>query len=96
VCLSEHEGFCIPLLEAMAHDTPVVAFAAAAVPGTLADGGVLLDAKAPSTVAAAVHRVVADKAVRDAVVEAGARRLADFSLDRTRAQWVEVLRGVDG
>jgi glycosyltransferase involved in cell wall biosynthesis len=96
VCLSEHEGFCIPLLEAMAHSTPIVAFAAAAVPGTLADGGVLLDSKEATTVAAAVHRVVADKAVRDAVVEAGGGRLADFSLDRTRARWVEVLQGVDG
>jgi glycosyltransferase involved in cell wall biosynthesis len=95
VCLSEHEGFCIPLLEAMAHEAPVVAYAAAAVPGTLGEGGILLESKAPTTVAAAVHRVVGDKAVRDAVVQAGSRRLADFSLDRTRARWVEVLRGVE-
>ena len=39
VCLSEHEGFCVPLLEAMAHGVPVVAFGAAAVPETLGDAG---------------------------------------------------------
>ncbi|MDP9386546.1 MAG: glycosyltransferase, partial [Actinomycetota bacterium] len=42
VCLSRHEGFCIPLLESMAHRVPVVALAATAVPGTVGDAGVLL------------------------------------------------------
>ena len=41
VSLSEHEGFCVPLLEAMHHRVPIVAFAAAAVPETLRDAGVL-------------------------------------------------------
>ena len=91
VCVSEHEGFCVPLVEAMWNRVPVIAYAAAAVPETLGDGGVLLPAKDPATVAAAVDRVVAD---RDAVVEAGARRLADFSLERTRARWVELLQQV--
>ena len=41
LCMSEHEGFCIPLLESLAHDVPVVAFAAAAVPETLDGAGIL-------------------------------------------------------
>lgn len=95
VCLSEHEGFCIPLLEAMASKVPVVAFASSAVPGTLGDAGVLLGSKRPATVAAAVQRVVTDRAVRGALVAAGAARLHHFSLERTRARWVEVLEGLD-
>jgi len=95
VCLSEHEGFCIPLLEAMAGRVPIVAFASSAVPGTLGDAGVLLASKRPATVAAAVDRVVADPSLRDALVTAGAARLETFTLERTRARWVEVLRGLD-
>ena len=48
VSMSEHEGFGVPLLEAMELGVPVVAYAAAAVPGTLGDAGVLLDDKALS------------------------------------------------
>jgi len=91
VCLSEHEGFCVPLLEAMSNRVPVVAFAAAAVPETLGDGGVLLRTKQPAVVAAAVHRVVTDQAVRGQLTAAGERRLQRFTLARTRARWLDVL-----
>ena len=96
VCLSEHEGFCIPLLEAMAHSLPIVAFASSAVPGTLGDAGVLLASKRPATVAAAVHRVVSDDGLRGRLVAAGTARLAEFAPDRTRARWREVLATVQG
>jgi len=94
VCLSEHEGFCVPLLEAMHHRVPVVAFAAAAVPETLGAGGLCLPAKSPGIVAAAVHRVLDDPSVRDALVDAGVRRLRDFDLSVTRATWQAVLESV--
>lgn len=89
VCLSEHEGFCVPLIEAMHNGVPVVAFAAAAVPETLGPAGILLPAKQPAVVAGAIHRVVSDPSVRTALVEAGRERLAGFGLaaarDRNRA-----------
>jgi glycosyltransferase involved in cell wall biosynthesis len=91
VCLSEHEGFCVPLLEAMHHRLPIVAFASSAVPETLAGAGVLLPRKDPTTVAAAVHRVVTDPALREALVGRGAERLGDFALHRTRTQMADAL-----
>ncbi|HZQ28351.1 MAG TPA: glycosyltransferase family 4 protein [Acidimicrobiales bacterium] len=94
VCLSEHEGFCVPLLEAMQNRVPVVAYAAAAVPETLAGGGLLLASKQPTTVAAAVHRVLSDPAVRDGLVAAGCERLQSFTLARSRQRWLDVLAGL--
>ena len=91
VCLSEHEGFCVPVIEAMRLEVAVVAYAAAAVPETVAGAGVLLDDKDPVTVAAAVHRVVADGALRRRLVAAGARRAADFALDRSARRFSEVI-----
>jgi len=91
VCLSDHEGFCVPLLEAFHHDLPVVAYDAGAVGETLGRGGVLLDDKSPAVVATAVERVLHDPALRAGLVAAGRARLADFSLDATRAAFRDAL-----
>ncbi|HEV7887485.1 MAG TPA: glycosyltransferase family 4 protein [Acidimicrobiales bacterium] len=96
VCLSEHEGFCVPLLEAMHNRVPIVAYDATAVPETLGQGGLLLTDKSPVAVASVVARVVGDDGLRDALVVAGQARLADFSTERVRAQWVDAVKSVVG
>ena len=83
VCLSEHEGFCAPLLEAMAHRLPIVAFAAAAVTETVGDAAVLLTDKDPVVVAAAVAGLAADPMLVDELRRAGAAQVKDRSLDRS-------------
>lgn len=91
VCLSEHEGFCVPIMEAMRLSVPVVAFASTAVPETVAGAGVLLEAKDPVTAAAAVSRVQEDGLLRAALVAAGVRRAADFSLASSTRRFTEVI-----
>lgn len=78
LCLSEHEGFCVPLLEAMHFDLPVVAYDAAAVGETLRGGGVLLKDKDPCVVAEALNLVNRDPAVRASVLASQRRALAEF------------------
>ncbi len=85
VCLSEHEGFCVPLLEAMHHRVPIVAFAAAAVPETLGDAGLCLPRKAPAAVAHAVSTVLENPGLRAQLAHASEARLRDFDLARTSA-----------
>ena len=94
VCLSEHEGFCIPLLETMRAGTPIVALDAGAVSETLADAGILLPTARPATVAAAVARVRTDEGLAARLAESGHRRLTDFAADTTRQRFVEVLAKV--
>lgn len=79
VCASEHEGFCVPLLEAMAFSLPIVAYAAGAVPDTLGGAGILLRNKDPLVWAGAIDRVLRDASLRSALVAAGRRRLSDFA-----------------
>ncbi len=64
VCLSEHEGFCVPLLESMHHRVPIVALGVAAVPETLGDAGLCLPDKSAALVAQAVDRVLTDDTLR--------------------------------
>ena len=94
VCLSEHEGFCVPLLEAMHHELPVVAYAATAVPETLGDGGLCLPTKSASTVASAVQLMLHDPRRRRQLVDAGTRRMSAFDLATTRTAWREALAAI--
>jgi glycosyltransferase involved in cell wall biosynthesis len=96
VSLSEHEGFCVPILEAWSAGLPVVALAAAAVPETVGGAGVVLPTKrSPLFTAAAVARVVGDAGLRTRLADAGRARLAErFALPVAEARTWEVLRKV--
>ncbi len=93
VCLSRHEGFCVPLLEAMRHDVPVVALAAAAVPDTVGEAAVLVDESSPALVAATVRQLLDDAPFRHALVAAGRVVVAEHSLAPSSAAFVELIRG---
>jgi L-malate glycosyltransferase len=86
VSLSEHEGFCVPLVEAMAADVPVVAYAAGAVPETLGGAGLLFAPKDLELAAELLGSVVYDRGVRARVLDGQRRRLQDFAPDRIEAQ----------
>jgi glycosyltransferase involved in cell wall biosynthesis len=69
LCASEHEGFCVPLVEAFYKQVPVLAYAATAVPHTMDGAGVLFDDKDPRHVAALMDAILSDAALQDAIVE---------------------------
>ncbi len=76
--LSEHEGFCVPLIEAMALGTPVIARASSALPWTLGDAGLLWESSDPHLVAAAVMRLHSDTDLREALRTRGRARYAEL------------------
>ena len=91
VSLSEHEGFGVPLVEAMAMDVPVVAYAAAAVPETLGGAGVTFAPKDLEQAAEIVGSVVYDESVREPVLAGQRRRLEAFSREHFRQRLLEVV-----
>jgi glycosyltransferase involved in cell wall biosynthesis len=68
VCLSEHEGFKLPIVEAMRVGVPVIAYDAGAVADTMGGAGVLLKTLDPFVIAETIHRVVHDEALRADIV----------------------------
>ena len=68
VSLSEHEGFGVPILEAMAARVPVVGYGAAAVPETMGGAGILMRTKDPEVVAATVQALRTDPGLRERLV----------------------------
>jgi len=91
ISLSEHEGFCVPLVEAMATDVPVLAYAAGAVPETLGGAGVVFSPKDFEFAAEMLGTLVYDRPVRDRIISGQRRRVRDFAPDRIEQRLKEVL-----
>jgi glycosyltransferase involved in cell wall biosynthesis len=90
----DHEGFCVPLIEAMAMDVPVLAYAEAAVPETLGGAGVSFAPKDLEYAAELLGSLVYDEALRRDVIAGQRRRVEDFRWDRLEDQAASVLAPV--
>ena len=89
--LSEHEGFCVPLLEAMAADVPVFAYDSSAVADTMGGAGVRWSPKDLEYASELLGQLAFDPVLRAQVIAGQRKRLADFSEQRLRQQLVETL-----
>jgi L-malate glycosyltransferase len=69
LCASEHEGFCVPLVEAFYKEVPVLAYAATAVPATMDGAGVLFEDQDPVYVAGLMDAILSDTPLQDRIVE---------------------------
>jgi glycosyltransferase involved in cell wall biosynthesis len=91
VSMSEHEGFGVPLVEAMAAQVPVLAYAATAVPETLGGAGIAFDTKHFPFLAELVVDLSEDLALRERLLEGQARRLAHFSAESSQRALAKAL-----
>ena len=90
LCLSEHEGFCVPLVEAMHFGVPIIAYDAAAVGETLGDAGILLTDKTPEKVAEQIRRMQ-DPDQRERYRLAGLEREKLYASEVTTKHLTELL-----
>ncbi len=94
VTASLHEGFGVPLIEAMACHVPVVASRAGAMPWVLGDAGLLCEPGDPGDLAEKVLRVLEDGDLRQALVARGQERAKAFGVQRYRAGLAEIVDAV--
>ena len=95
LCASEHEGFCVPIVEAFYKQVPVLAYAATAVPATMDGGGVLYDSKDPFEVARLMAAILDDMDLEDAIVasqDAALARLRAKDFAGTLLRFVDAIR----
>jgi glycosyltransferase involved in cell wall biosynthesis len=91
ISLSEHEGFCVPLLEAMAADVPVLAYASTAVPDTLGGAGVQFAPKDLEFAAELLGELAFNEDLRQRVLARQRQRLEDFNDARLRRDLTRLL-----
>lgn len=92
VTMSEHEGFCVPLVEAMALKIPIVALGSSVIPETLGDGGLIWDEADPHVLAASLQKILTDSNLAESLGEAGFARYRNrFTLAKIKASFDEAL-----
>jgi glycosyltransferase involved in cell wall biosynthesis len=78
LCMSEHEGFCVPLLEAMHFDVPVIAYEVGPIPDTMGGAGILVEEKNYAEIAEMIDILVRDEFTRRRIIEGQRERLRRF------------------
>jgi glycosyltransferase involved in cell wall biosynthesis len=97
VSASEHEGFCVPLIESMWFDVPIVAYASSAIPETLANSGLLFEQKvSPARIAAMIYQVNTNPVVRQKIIASQRERRKAFSADAIKPMLTDMLLRLSG
>ncbi len=91
VCASQHEGFCLPLAEAMAFDVPIIALSRGAVAETVGGAGLLVAEWDDDVVAELAAELLASPVRRSAQTAAGRRRLLAFSASAARSRCAAIV-----
>jgi len=86
LCLSEHEGFCVPLLESMFFGLPIIAYLTGGVPETLGGSGIGISEKKWDEIAEGMALIIEDQRLREKIVAAQKEQLKRFSWDKTAAR----------
>ncbi|HEX8845853.1 MAG TPA: glycosyltransferase family 4 protein [Pyrinomonadaceae bacterium] len=90
---SEHEGFCVPLVEAMAMAMPIVAYGSSAIPGTIDGAGLVWEEPDPYLLAESVNTVVKGKGVAASLMKMGLRRYEqNFTNEKIRARFLSAVQ----
>ena len=92
---SEHEGFCVPIVEAMAMGKPIVAYSSSAIPETVGDAGIVWDERNPHLLAESIRSVTTDRKLADAISAKGRRRYEEhFTNERIEEKFLNAMSGI--
>jgi len=95
LCMSEHEGFCVPLVEAMYFGIPIIAYNSTGVPYTLNGAGILINQKKFQEIAELINIVIKDISVREKIIEGQKERLKYFekkNIEKKLLEYIEIVK----
>lgn len=96
ISMSEHEGFCVPILESLHFQIPVVAYNSSAVPYTMRGGGVLVNHKDFPLIAELIHHILSHPSLKEEIIASQNRVLAELKQvrsDRLLLKYIEIVAG---
>ncbi|MEW6455769.1 MAG: glycosyltransferase family 4 protein [Acidobacteriota bacterium] len=84
LCLSEHEGFCVPILEAFYHRIPVIAFNSSAVSETMNGGGTLIENKDYEFIACLIDVIINNEELRDKIIKSQDEAMEKYKMEKLK------------
>jgi glycosyltransferase involved in cell wall biosynthesis len=94
LCMSEWESFCVPLVESMYFNVPIIAYNATAIPQTLGDGGFLINKKNYLEIAELINILIEDRTLREIIIKKQKKRLNEFTYEKNMERLKMVLNKV--
>lgn len=96
LCMSEHEGFCVPLVESMLFKVPILAYNSSAIKDTLGNSGVLVNKKNYFLISELMNFILLDENIKKEIIKKQNKRLEDFQLEKVEKQLLEFIRRIGG
>ena len=96
LCMSEHEGFCVPLVESMFFEVPILTYNSSAIKNTLGNSGIIVNKKDYFLIAELMNFVLSDKNVKKEIINNQNKRLEDFQLEKVEKQLLEFIKRIGG
>ena len=96
LCMSEHEGFCVPLVESMFFEVPILAYNSSAIKDTLGNSGVIVNKKDYFLISELMNYILSDENVKKEIIKNQNKRLEDFKLEKVEKQLLEFIKRIGG
>ena len=94
--MSEHEGFCVPLVESMFFEVPILAYNSSAIKDTLGNSGVIVNKKDYFLISELMNYILSDENVKKEITKNQNKRLEDFKLEKVEKQLLEFIKRIGG
>ena len=96
LCMSEHEGFCVPLVESMFFEVPILAYNSSAIKDTLGNSGVIVNKKDYFLISELINYILSDENVKKEIIKNQNKRLEDFKLEKVEKQLLGFIKRIGG
>jgi L-malate glycosyltransferase len=94
LCMSEHEGFCVPLVESMFFNIPIIAYNSTAIPHTLGNSGILVKEKKYDEIAELIHVITEDNTLKKKIIEQQKFRLNEFMFTTNKQKFRQIIDNI--
>lgn len=92
ICMSEHEGFCIPLLESMYCGLPTLAYDAGAIKTTMGDSGVIISYKNKERIAKLIYIILNNKRINKQIIDKQNKWVRQFAKEEIKLQIKDLIK----